>query len=92
MALVRARTIPAERPPLVGEVSVNFLRIEGCCVVSAAEEELLGRKSSGSGLETDITAVGIRHAHHVAKSGANFTDKQRSHGRYSSLPDSDHGV
>jgi hypothetical protein len=29
MALVRDRTMPAERPPLVGEFSVNFLRIEG---------------------------------------------------------------
>jgi hypothetical protein len=27
--LVRKRTIPTERPPLVGEVSANFLRIEG---------------------------------------------------------------
>ena len=35
MALVRERTIPTERPPLVGEVSANFLRIEGCHVVSA---------------------------------------------------------
>jgi hypothetical protein len=26
--LVRKRTIPAERPPYVGEVSANFLRIE----------------------------------------------------------------
>jgi hypothetical protein len=26
--LVRERTIPTERPPLVGEVSANFLRIE----------------------------------------------------------------
>jgi hypothetical protein len=30
--------------------------------------ELLGRKSSGSGLETENTAVGIRHADHVAPS------------------------
>jgi hypothetical protein len=29
MALVRKRTIQTERPPIVGEVSVNFLRIEG---------------------------------------------------------------
>jgi hypothetical protein len=29
-------------------------------------EELLGRKSSGSGLETENTAVGIHHADHVA--------------------------
>jgi hypothetical protein len=31
-------------------------------------EELLERKSSSSGLETGITAVGIRHADHVAPS------------------------
>jgi hypothetical protein len=31
-------------------------------------EELLGRKSSCSGLETEITAVGIRHVDHVAPS------------------------
>ena len=35
VALVRERTIPTERPPPVGEVSANFLRIEGCHVVSA---------------------------------------------------------
>jgi hypothetical protein len=29
VALVREQTIPTERPPLVGEVSANFLRIEG---------------------------------------------------------------
>jgi hypothetical protein len=29
VALVRERTIPTERPPLVGEVSANFLQIEG---------------------------------------------------------------
>jgi hypothetical protein len=29
VALVRKRTISAERPPLVGEVIANFLRIEG---------------------------------------------------------------
>jgi hypothetical protein len=28
VALVRERTIPTERPPLVGEVSANFLRID----------------------------------------------------------------
>jgi hypothetical protein len=31
-------------------------------------EELLGWKNSGSCLETEITAVGIRHADHVAPS------------------------
>jgi hypothetical protein len=35
--------------------------------VSTAEE-LLGRKSSGSGLETENTVVGIRHADHVEPS------------------------
>ena len=35
VALVRERTIPTEQPPPVGEVSANFLRIEGCHVVSA---------------------------------------------------------
>jgi hypothetical protein len=34
VALVLERTIPTQRPPLVGEVSVNFLLIEGV-VVSA---------------------------------------------------------
>jgi hypothetical protein len=29
MVWVRVRTIPTERPPLVGEVIANFLRIEG---------------------------------------------------------------
>jgi hypothetical protein len=29
VALVRERTIPTERPPLVGEVGGNFLRIQG---------------------------------------------------------------
>jgi hypothetical protein len=55
-------------------------------------EKLLGRNSSGSGLETENTAVGIRNADHVAASifkkvGTNVSDKQRSLGRYSSLAD-----
>jgi hypothetical protein len=29
VALVRKRTIPTVRPPIVGEVTANFLRIEG---------------------------------------------------------------
>jgi hypothetical protein len=36
MALVHERTIPTLRPPLINEVTANFLLIEGCCVVSAA--------------------------------------------------------
>jgi hypothetical protein len=37
VALVRERTIPTERPPLVDEVTANILRIEGCRIVSAAD-------------------------------------------------------
>jgi hypothetical protein len=29
VALIRKRTIATERPPLVGEVSANILRVEG---------------------------------------------------------------
>jgi hypothetical protein len=36
MVLVRERTIPTERPPLVDEVNANFLPIDGCRVVRAA--------------------------------------------------------
>jgi hypothetical protein len=36
VALVRKRTIPTERPPLVGEVSANFAD-RGCHVVSATD-------------------------------------------------------
>jgi len=35
VALVRTRTITTERPPPVGEVSCELLRIKGCHVVSA---------------------------------------------------------
>jgi hypothetical protein len=35
--LVRERTIPTERPPLVDEIWCQLLRIEGCRVVSAAD-------------------------------------------------------
>jgi hypothetical protein len=37
VALVRERTIPTERPPLVGEVSGNFCGYRGCRMVSAAD-------------------------------------------------------
>jgi hypothetical protein len=50
-------------------------------------EELLGKESSVSGLETENMVLGIRHTNHVApsirrKAGSNFADKQRSLGQY----------
>jgi hypothetical protein len=36
VALVRERTIPIERPPLVGEVSANF--VDGLCLVVCATD------------------------------------------------------
>jgi hypothetical protein len=54
-------------------------------------EELLGIKLAAPVLETENTAVGIRHAEHAARSirkcSTNFADKRWSPGRYSSLAD-----
>jgi hypothetical protein len=41
---------------------------QGLLNLPSTIEALLGRKSSGSSLEIDITAVGIRDADHVAPS------------------------
>jgi hypothetical protein len=37
MVWVRERTIPTERPPLVGEVIANFCADRGCHVVSVTD-------------------------------------------------------
>jgi hypothetical protein len=71
----------------------------GALSLVSTTEELLDRKVAAPVYKTENTAVGIRHAVHVAPSIRKIWQSHcrqaavgRSVGRYSSLVDSDHGV
>jgi hypothetical protein len=89
----------ATDPEVLGSIlgATSFLEvvgvIRGPLSLASTTEDLLERKSSGSGLESrEYGSVDPLRWPLSAKIGINFTDNQRSFGRYSSLADWGHAV
>jgi hypothetical protein len=64
MAVVRERTIPTERPPLVGEVSAKFLLIEGGVAYSARRNPTAATKSGSARNRTLTSGSVVRNSDH----------------------------
>jgi hypothetical protein len=83
---------PGSIPDTTRKKKVTGLERGPLSLVST-NEELLDRKVAAPVYKTDNTAVGIRHADHVAPYiRKSWQSLRRSLGRYSSLADSDHEV